>query len=259
MRYFAQKGWDGMERFMTAGKQFFSWICGIVDVWFGALNTRNTAIVVLCLLLISLVLLIMLIVRHRKYRDALAQINAQKGDIVAAKRNAQAMINEGLAEQQARERDMVEQIRQREQQSAQMIADKEAAFAQKNDELLLLRQFHQHYKSVDDAHEAGKVILYDAHNYADEIKLRADSEYMKTIAHAQEEAGAIRDMAQSMMERSSQMLKKALERSHEIIDDAKREAILPPSIQEAPAKMLQDDDSPHGIALHFDNEDTDPM
>ncbi len=191
------------------------------------LSAQHVGLILLALLIVIVVLIILLAVRGRKYNQAMELIDQQVDTIVSAKRDAQAMIDRKIQEQKARESQMLDQIDQREQQSMAAIADKERAFAEKHEELQGLRRFKEKYQGVDDAKLEIKRLLGEAHDYIDELKARTDREYTEIIGHAQEEAAAIREMSQGMMARSHAMLKKTLDRSREIMEDAKREAGLP--------------------------------
>ncbi len=216
-----------MQDFLNSVSAFFAGVSDSFVQWLSNLSPQYVGLILLALLLVILVLVILLALRGRKYNEAMDLIDQQVDAIIAAKRDAQAMIDQKSREQQDREQQMMEQLNQREQTSNASIADKERAFTEKHDELLRLRLFHEQYKGIDDAKVEIKRLLGEAHDYVDELKSRADREYTEIIGHAQDEAASIRDMSQGMMKRSHELLKKTLDRSRELIDDAKREAGLP--------------------------------
>ena len=216
-----------MEKISAFFVDGYAWVCGQWAAWYAELSALWVALILLGLLLLVLLLLILLIARAGKLRKARASIAQLKGQIIAAERDAKTFVDQQLREQQLRQNELYEQISRREQLTLDGIAQKERALADKTDELLQLRQFHEEFKTVQDARAAANAIVAEAKSYADDIKLRANADYMEIVNLAQSESTAVRDMAQRMLVRAGQLLSNSLDRSKQILDDAHRDLWAP--------------------------------
>ena len=207
----------------------------------GGLSAVTVGYLLLGLTLLMVILVILLIIRGRQFAKVNATIDSHVDAVLDAKKEAQQTIDDRLKEQQQNESAMFEKINAHERESLKIIEEKEREFAKKTDEMLYLRMFYNRFKCVEDAEAECKQMLIEARDYVDETKARMDHEYLEIISHAQSEAGAIRDIAHGTMARSHQVLKKALNRSRELVDDAKREAGLPiEKLPDGVRKMLDD-------------------
>ena len=220
-----------MDGFVSNIRQFFEtlpeWFDGISQGLVTRLTHTQIGLIVLVLVLAILVLLILYAAMGRRYNNAMDMIDRQVDAIAGAKRDAEATVQRGLAEQEAREHKKLADIASREQESQNRIDERERAFADKNIELENLRKFHGEYKQVADAKVEVKRLISEGNDYVDDLKARAERDYSEIISHAQNESQAIRDMAQGMMARSHNMLKSSISRANEILEDAKNELVSP--------------------------------
>ena len=105
-----------------------------------------------------------------------------------------------------------------------------------------LEAFQQEYSAIPDAKAEASRIVRDAKDYAFVMVNRTDREYAEIMQHANEEAEAIRAMAQERLKHSHEALKKALSRASDIIEEAHAEAakISREAYLTAPATNLLD-------------------
>lgn len=205
------------------------------DQFLKGVSVGQLTLVAALLAILALIMIIALIVTRRHYNDALDTIDKQVDDIVAAKKDAQAKIDQKLAEHKNREADMIDQVSRREAEAAnkaeaaqqelsQQRESLETQFKEKEDELERLREFYNNYSGINDVKAETKRMLSEATEYINQMKVRADQHCSEIISHAQKEAASIREMADGTMARSHELLKNAMQRATQIIDDARVDA-----------------------------------
>lgn len=179
------------------------------------------------LVVILVVLAILLIVRTRKYNDAVDQIDAQVDAVMKAKHDARDQIEKRQKELQDQQDQALERIARRDRENAALIQEREKAFADKNAEFYRLRQFYDQYKGIEDAKVEIRRLLREADEYCDEMKSRVDLNCAELLSRAQEDAQAVRDVSNALLNHARETINKAQERASAIVDGAKAEAGLP--------------------------------
>lgn len=127
---------------------------------------------------------------------------------------------QSLSEMEEKRFEMSDRVREKEVQLQNMQQNNE----QLQEKVVELERFKADYSVIPDARAEASRIIRDAKDYAFVMGNRSDMEYTEIMEHANEEAEAIRAMAQERLKHSHEVLKKALSRAGDIIAEAHAEA-----------------------------------
>ncbi|MEG1193536.1 MAG: hypothetical protein RSG50_09965 [Clostridia bacterium] len=118
------------------------------------------------------------------------------------------------------------------------IAQKDEAICALTSSVDQLTRFHDEYAGIPDARAEAARIVREAKDHAYVVANRTEMEYAEIIDHANQEAEAIRALAQQRLTRSHEALKAALARASEIVDEAHAEATRVAQIPYTPGPGL---------------------